>query len=185
MDNNFIKILISRVESLGLDTQCLRDLISLSHKGEISLVTYSQALNTLDSILSSYRFEANSQPPQISMLLKQLEKRIQNRHEESKVQAKPTEVNVQEALMTSEILSSLMDIKSTLANLNTQQPQNSNQSSHQINDHFNSVEMSTVFVNPIDQNKVDNIKANVSIDSKVGDNIQSKLDKLKNLKKGN
>lgn len=182
MDINFVKTLISRVEYLGLDTESLRDLIKYTHSNEVSLSNYSQSLKALDIILTTVRFDSNSQPPQVSMLLKQLDKRLQNRNEE-KANPVATQNSSGDVGLTSEIMASLLDIKSTLAGLNKPQ-QGQQQNPHSIGNHIDAIEMSTVFVNPIDQSKVDDIKATVSIESKVGGNIQSKLDKLKNLKKG-
>lgn len=185
MDVNFVKALISKVEFLGVDTQTLRDLLTLSQTGEVVIANYSQALKTLDSVLNSKLFEGNSQPPQISMLLKQLERRLQNRHLEGNNTQSQTKTDPSQDLLTSEILTSLLDIKSTLSKINQGPTQQIvyNQNAPASKDP-GGVEMPTVFVNPIDEAKVDNIKANVSIDSKVGDNIQNKLDRLKNLKKG-
>ena len=182
MDISFVKILISKVEYLGLDTETLRDLIKLSQAKELELDQFSQALSALDSILSTRLFESNSQPPQVSMLLKQLDKRIQAR---SELKPKVGNEAGQSDVLTSEILSSLMDIKSSLSKINNNPNQiGPSYNPVQASSGETSVDMATVFVNPIDESKMDSIKANVSIDSKVGDNIQSKLDRLKNLKKG-
>lgn len=166
---------------MGLDTQSIRDLIALSQNGEVILKDYNNYINALETIISKNIFNANSQPVQVDLILKQLSKKLANRENTIK---KKTDNEVNQELLNSEILSTLLELKKdihSIKQVGTPVYVQPAQSVQQDNTNVSALER--VFVNPIDESKVDSIKSSVSIESKVGDNIGDKLNKLKNFKK--
>jgi len=180
LDIEFIKSLIAKVENLGVVTDPLRELIAKVNNQSVNLQNYIAALTNISRIIELSGFDFNSQPIQVDMMLKQLAKRV-SEDQGQVITSTPQATSESSDLLTAQILNSLMEIKGTLAGITTTQP--AQQGYTPEAKPGTGIELPTVFVNPMDQEKSNSIKANVTIDSKSGGNLQGKLDRLKNLKK--
>lgn len=186
MEITKVKNLINRVEDLGSDTQPLRDLLLALKTKSINFSNISDLVNLLDEIVTSSGFAKHSNPMQVSVLLKQIKQSMVVGNSTSTNQDNTG--NNQNVGVSTELLAAILEIKSNLNDL-----KNIKQSStvitrsvenYTILDKKQPIEIEKAFVNPIDDVKVDNIKANITFETKAGSNLDSKLSKLKNFKKG-
>lgn len=191
-----IRELITKVEYLGLDTQPLRDLYHISFEIKFSFDPFMHILTTLQNQLNK-QLPPNSQPMAISLLLKQLDKKVQTVDFDEEKRSKQHSSGTI-GIEADEIKSLIVD---TVRSLNGHAVQSNQQLIDAIKtldssvktikrtDHFTEQkevydqELSKVFVNPIDEEKVKSMKSNVSIGTKKGSSIKDKVKRLKNLSK--
>jgi len=186
------KSLISRVKYLGFDTKSLNELYSLLSKKGFNYHPYLHILATLKN-QTSKSFLSNSKPTAIGILLKQLEKKLRNKAylkqevinpdiKESNLDTEDLKSFIKETVtsMGGEVNNFNRDLLKAIENLNSNIKQIKTESEDES---ISRNEIDSVFINPIDEEKVDNIKANVTIEVERGDNIKSKVDRLKQLSK--
>ena len=168
---------------LGLDVQPFRDFIEKYRRRQLVVEDFSDTIEAIDYIIKEKKFEPHSQPLQIQVLLNQLQQLLNP----------PQTTNGGNPTSSSnsiEVLDLLLDMRKELKSLKEQTPQTTTQIIQHITaapapevvvEKQPEIEMSSVFVNPIDESK--EIKGSINIESKAGSNIGDKLNKLKELKR--
>ena len=174
-----IKELIFKIEYLGIDTQPLRDLLNLLRTNKELMSNYKESLDILDTLAS--RSSSPELITQVGILLKDLHVKVLNPQQNISSSSSNASSNSNNNSSVLEIMTKLLDIKNDLNQIKSTRGTPGNK--EYVNENPSELSIGRVFVNPISSTKVDNIKSNVKIDSQVGEDITSKLDKLKKLKK--
>lgn len=203
-----IQQLISKIELLHLDPTPLVDLIIRSQAGELSLDNYLHNLTTLNDHLTTNSYLPGSQPISVRVMLRQIEQLHKNpmkktsnvpvtprlgprsKYQQPKIEQpfapSPAATSPPPAIQyTPEVVEILKAIQRDLEGLKNKEPtliDLPDQQSASTSSKTSTADMGNVFVDPL-SGKTDDLTANVKIDSKAGNNIQNKLDRLKQLKK--
>lgn len=171
-----LKVLITKVEKLGIDTQPIRDLLS---QGSVNL-EYEAVVKNLENEVVKYA--PNSQPHSVQLLLKRLRPRPQsskfrpsdiNLRTENYVVSQGNDGNVAktQALILDQ-LKALNDRVSRLKGGVVEEEEDPNMPKFQ-----------DAFVNPIDEEEVKSVKGHVKIVPKKGKSMSDALKNLKQLRK--
>lgn len=169
-----LRVLLSKLEYLGVNCQPIRDLMDKS-KNDTGIVSYfNPILSALESIISSSALAPNSSPLPVEMLLRQLAKGLVD----YKPAAVPSSAPAPAPSTSPELIEVLLDLKRDISELKNQNSGSGQQSA--TIPAQSSIGMSPVFINPLDEKE---LKGNVSIEEKSGSNISNKLERLKQLKR--
>lgn len=191
-----IRALVSKVEFLGLDTQPLRDFYTLLNDSDFNLDPYVHTITTLKNQVSK-PYSPNSQPTAIALILRELDKKIKDKvhlNADSLKADSTGGVNlnaddirnlIEDTMrnMSGQTNNINQELLKVVDSLNTSVQGLKRSDSYREKNESNEKQIEEVFVNPIDEKKVENIKGNITIDSKKGNNIKNKLNKLKSLSK--
>lgn len=188
-----LRVLLSQIEYLGVDCQPLRDLISKSQSDSNVLQTFAILVSSLSSIVSNGRFTPNSSPLAVEMVLRQLKKGLV----EYKPRNKESDGVVIQQNSSPELLQALLDLKKEITDLKNKPTIITNPITSQPVSYINPPELAcdikednksnndilnSVFINPLDDKKFNDLKGNVSIEEKKSNNVADKISKLKQLK---
>lgn len=192
-----LKHLITKIEFLGLDTQPLRDLYSKVRSKNFDISSYLHLLSTLQKQADRFKV-SGCQPTSITLLLKQLDKklkqgpissqkngRIVQGQPQSNIDLDQLKYMIEDTVRsfsgnTADSNKQLLNAIDTL-NQSVKHIKKSDYIKQESDNVTNEIE-SSVFVNPIDEKEVEQIKTNVSINTQKGSSVKSKLDRLKSLK---
>lgn len=188
-----LKIIISKLESLSIDTQPIRDLLAMVSVGDTTIDTYSTFFDNLNKELSK-PYKTNSCPVAINLMMKQLDKRLKNekyknlvKKDESHIDPEAVRQIIQESIQnidrseTREMVDLLRSLMGDIQVIKDKSFLVSKETETTVEPTpIDSEER--VFVDPID-NKAKDIKSYVNITSSQGSNISVALDKLRKLKK--
>ena len=203
-----MKDLLTGLENLRLDTQTLRDFQTAVRSAQISEEPYKHILVTLKSQLDRV-FQGSAEPAAVQLLLSRLDKKLQaDLHGTKDVQPRQvvmTEEELQKLItsqqpihappptpttansdLSEEILHQLRLVTEEVKGIKDKQFHTISPMTH--NDSVESLKKGPdlVFVSPIDETKVNQLKTdNVSIESKTSSkNLKDKIKKLRELKRG-
>lgn len=168
-----LKSILNKLEIFSIDTQLVRDILSEFQQGNSKYEKALETLKALNNILDEDKSYIDDVP--VHMLLNQLRK------------IKDKEENLDDNnYVNNDLLKILVDIKSDINELknkestivttnydNNYQPASTKSK--------NSVELNSVFVKP--EIREDNLKTNIKIEAKEGNNVLDKLQKLRKFKK--
>lgn len=202
-----MKELITGVERLGLDTQALRDFIVAQRSSQISDDGYKHILVTL-KVQIEKALTGAAEPAAVRLILSRLDKKIQQ-----DLSGNPVPVQKQVTLTEQELQNLLNSVKVTVPEPQQVSPLNDGQSSlneeilHQLrmmNEEVKGLKDSkfhtispigdqssksgagpeSVFVNPVDESKVQELQSNITIEEKTSKrNLKDKIKRLKELKR--
>jgi hypothetical protein len=202
-----IKELLTGVEKLGLDTQALRDFQVAGRSGQLDEKPYKHILATLQDQVNK-ALSGKAEPAAVRLLLNRLDKRLQiDLAGKSEVQES------RQVTMSEEELRQLLQSVGRVANKvesapetvsQTESPSLNEEILHQlrlVNEEVKQLKdmrvpetegtkssspimVDNVFVNPIDEDKVKELKANVTIEERSKKkNLKDKINRLKELKR--
>jgi predicted signal transduction protein with EAL and GGDEF domain len=162
-----------------------------------NLAPYLHTLNTLNN-QASKPAQSNSKPTQVNMLLKQLDTKLKAKlhlksGDETKsstslgsidldglkqlIESTVKDVSGHSAGLNKELLRAVDALNANVKQIKKAELYKEREEEHRE-------EIEAVFVNPISEKDVKNIKGNLTIGASEGDNVKSKLAKLKSLNKG-
>lgn len=175
MDCNLFKTLIDNIDFVGLDTQPLRDLFDYSNQKLLDLNKFNIYISTLVNLFFTNKFEQNSKPEIVKQVISKIDHDIS-----VNINYNHTTNNENNFINSQLMLETLMDIKNELATIKESRTIITASKNEQdfVDD------LQRVFVNPIDSFKGKEIQSNINIDETVSNTIDTKLNKLKKLKKG-
>lgn len=177
-----VKDLLSKLETYSVDTQPLRDLIVVLQRKRHSIDKYIPILETIKLVLDTSNIKLGTSSLQLNTIMELLNNKILEPDQEDL----PNKKNVQTQSLDRDkiIMSALLEIKKDLDLLKTKETTVINNISNPETQELegdSSLELKPVYIeHTIDTS---NIKSNFNIDSKVESNINSKLDRLKQLKR--
>jgi len=187
-----IRSIISKVEALGVDASALHDLQTRAQGNPDLIVRFDSTLTTLDKSTADLFSSKNLLT--IDFLLQNLKNGLAEVPSTVTQQLSQSNNNNNQELMdfmramkeglSEEVAKSVSKGLAQARNgqITTQDiTKFSKWAEEELQDPPTS-KMDTVFVNPIDENKFNNLKGKVSIEEKKSSNISDKLDKLKKLK---
>ena len=201
-----MKSLITGVERLGLDTQSLRDFMIAQRSSQVSEDQYKHILVTLQVQLDK-ALSGAAEPAAVKLILGRLDKKLQ-----SDLAGKPVPVEKQVTLTEQELqnlLKSVSNQASTPAAPEVKDSALSEEILHQLrmmneevkglkSAKFHTIsnvgEVSSrsadsdgpepVFINPVDESKVQELESNITIEEKQSKrNLKDKVKRLKELKR--
>lgn len=201
-----MKQLVTGVERLGLDTQSLRDFMVAQRSNQISDDQYKHILATLKVQLDK-ALSGAAEPAAVKLILSRLDKKLHN-----DLAGKPAPVEKQVTLTEQELQNLLKSVNQVPAAAPVPEPKDtalSEEILHQLrmmNEEVKGLKSAkfhtispigdnssrtsdhsgpeAVFVNPVDEAKVQELESNITIEEKESKrNLKDKIKRLKELKR--
>lgn len=176
-----IKRLFTKLEQFSVDTQPIRDLIEQVQSRKCNISNFISLLDTINLVIDTSDLKVGSSSSQLNSILELLNKKLQEQNLDTNIEVpKQRKQNLERDVV---IMSALMEIKKDLESIKSKET---------------TVIHNITKVDPIDSSSLENlkpvyiehnidtshIKSNINVDSVEGNNISSKIDRLKKIKGG-